>query len=66
MRTRQSPNAHDEIGHRATSVTHLGNIAYRTGRKIRWDADKEQIIDDAEASELLARTYRAPYLLPEI
>jgi len=66
MRTRRRPNADVEIGHRATTVTHLGNIAYRTGRKIRWNAEKEQIIDDPQAGELLARTYRAPYLLPEV
>ncbi|MEP0845008.1 MAG: Gfo/Idh/MocA family oxidoreductase [Phycisphaerae bacterium] len=66
MRTRQPPNADVEIGHRATTVCHLGNIAYRTGRKIRWDAQREQIIDDPEAAGLLTRAYRAPYLLPEV
>lgn len=65
MRTRRKPNTDVEAGHQATTVTHLGNISYRAGRKIRWDADREQIIDDPEANELLTRTYRPPYLLPE-
>ena len=66
VRSRKQPNVDVETGQRATTVPHLGNIAYRTGRKIRWDAEKEQIIDDPEASNLLTRTYRAPYVLPEV
>jgi predicted dehydrogenase len=66
MRTRKPPHVDVETGQRATTVPHLGNIAYRTGRKIRWDADREKIVDDPQASELLTRTYRAPYLLPEV
>jgi predicted dehydrogenase len=66
MRTRKRPNVDVETGQRATTVPHLGNIAYRTGRKIRWDAEKEQIIDDPQANELLTRSYRAPYVLPEV
>ena len=55
------PAADVEIGHRSTIVPHLGNIAYRTGRKIRWDAEKEQIIGDEEAAELLGRKARKPW-----
>jgi predicted dehydrogenase len=38
VRSRNKPVADLEIGHRAASVAQLGNIAYRTGHKIRWDA----------------------------
>lgn len=58
VRSRRRPAADVEVGHRSTIVPHLGNIAYRTGRKIRWDAEREQIIDDAKASELLSRQPR--------
>ena len=51
VRTRQKPAADVEIGHRSTIVPHLGNIAFRTGRKIRWDAEREEIMDDPKASE---------------
>ena len=61
VRSRKKPAASVEIGHRSTIVAHLGNIAYRTGRKIRWDAAKEQIVDDAEASKLLGRRARKPW-----
>jgi hypothetical protein len=33
------------------------------GRKIHWDVEKEKIIDDSGASELLSRPYRAPWQL---
>ena len=64
IRSRQRPVADVEIGHRSTIVPHLGNISYRVGgRKIRWDADKEQIPDDPQATALLARQSRAPWNL---
>jgi glucose-fructose oxidoreductase len=43
------------------AISHLSNIAIRTGRKIRWDPKREVIIDDAEASRMLERTLRAPW-----
>jgi len=61
VRSRKQPAADVEIGHRSTIVAHLGNIAYRTGHKIRWDAAKAQIIDDSEAARLLARQARKPW-----
>jgi hypothetical protein len=44
-------------------VSHLANISYRVGRKITWDAKREEIAGDSEASALLARPYRAPWHL---
>ena len=52
-----------EVGHRSISVGLLGEIAMLTGRKIKWDPAKEQIIGDAEASALLGRSYREPWVL---
>jgi hypothetical protein len=34
-----------------------------TGRKIRWDAEKEQILNDDGASRLLFRPMRSPWHL---
>jgi hypothetical protein len=42
-------------------VAHLGNIAMLTGRKIKWDPAREEIIGDPEASRLLARPKRSPW-----
>jgi hypothetical protein len=33
------------------------------GRKIRWNAAQETIVDDAQASQLLTRPYRVPWKL---
>ncbi len=66
MRTRKQPVAHPEDGHQASTPPHLGNIAFRVGRKIHWDPVKEQIIGDEEASALLTKVHRGPYVLPEV
>lgn len=50
-------------GHRLTKLGLLTNIAYRTGRRIRWDDQRERILDDDDASELLRRRFRKPYRL---
>jgi len=52
-----------EVGHRSISVGLLGEIAMLTERKIKWDPDKEEIIGDPEASALLGRSYREPWIL---
>lgn len=55
------PAAPVEAGHRATTVGHLGNIAYLTGRKLVWNAQKEECEGDAEANRLLGRKARKPW-----
>jgi len=63
--TRQTPRCPVEDAHRDASVAHLANIAFRTGRtELRWDPDREVIIDAPEATQMLARAYRAPWQLP--
>ena len=61
VRSRRKPVTDIETGHRSTIVAHLGNIAYRTHHKIRWDAAREEIVGDAEASQLLYRQARKPW-----
>ena len=61
MKSRKQPATDVESGHRVATVCHLCNISLRTGRKINWDAAKEQIIGDPEANAMLVRPYRAPW-----
>ena len=61
LRARREPSANAETGHRATLIGHLGNIAFKTGRKLRWDAQREEIAGDSAASALLAREARKPW-----
>ena len=54
-----------EEGHLSASLAHLANIAYRVGRKLKFDGKTEKFVGDAEADKLLTREYRAPYAIPE-
>jgi hypothetical protein len=61
--TRRRPVMDVEIGHRVTSWPHLGNIAYRLGRELRWDSATERFPDDKQANRLLQAAYRQPWRL---
>jgi predicted dehydrogenase len=63
LRSRKDPIAHAEVGHRSASLCHLGVIALRLGRKLRWNAAAEQFIGDGaqEANGFVERDMRKPY-----
>ena len=63
VRSRKKPVSDIEIGHRSTTTALLGNIAYRTGRRIEWDGARERIVGDAKAAAHLTRAYRRPWKL---
>ncbi len=63
VKSRKAPAAPVHVAHRVITACHLGNIAIRTGRTIRWDAEKEQVVGDAEADAMQRRPQRAPYVL---
>ena len=46
-----------EIAHRTNSACLLSEIAYRTGRTIKWDWKTEKVIGDASAQKLCSRAY---------
>ncbi|MGQ9503378.1 MAG: Gfo/Idh/MocA family protein [Thermogutta sp.] len=48
---------------RSDIISHMCDIAVRTGRKITWDPIKEEIVGDPEASKMLSRPMRAPWTL---
>jgi hypothetical protein len=48
-------------GHRLTKLGLLSNIAFRTGRRIYWDDERERITGDDEAGKFLSRKFRKPY-----
>ncbi|WP_310108898.1 Gfo/Idh/MocA family oxidoreductase [Algoriphagus sp. 4150] len=50
-----------EIGHRSCSVCLVTHISMKLGRKLEWDAEAEQFINDPEANAMLERPQRAPY-----
>lgn len=62
---KRNPVADVEIGHLSTNLSLLGMLSWKAGRSIRWDGEKEQIIDDPEANKLLRREYRGEWKYPE-
>jgi hypothetical protein len=67
VRSRNPKILHAEIEETAlsTALCHLGNISYRVNRDLRFDPARMQFAGDSEASKLLTREYRAPYVVPD-
>jgi len=63
IRKRSRPICDIETGCRSVSVCHLGNIAYKLDRPLKWDPEREVLIGDAGASRLLSRPMRSPWHL---
>jgi predicted dehydrogenase len=40
----KDPNSTIELGHRVITAAHLANLAYRSGKKVVWDAENEQVV----------------------
>jgi len=55
-------NADIEIGAHIAKFSALGNIAYRTGKKLVWDGTR--FTNDTESNNYLVPNYRAPWKLP--
>ena len=64
IKTRKDPICSAEVGHRSATVCHLGNIAVRTGKTVKWDPAMEVIVGDAELAKWAGKAYRAPWKLP--
>jgi predicted dehydrogenase len=66
IRNGGTPPATIEMGHRSSSIAHLGNIAFKTGLKLKWNGKKENFESQPEASALLLRKPRAKWNLAKI
>jgi predicted dehydrogenase len=63
VKTRSRPVAPIEVAVRSDTICQLSDIAMRLGRKLKWDPDKEEFVNDAEANRMLSRPMRAPWRL---
>ena len=63
VKTRRNTIAPPEIAHRSASLCHLGNIALKLGRKLRWDPENEMFVNDAQADKMLSRVMTGPWHL---
>lgn len=61
VRSRREPVAPAGACQRATALSLAADIATRTGRRLTWDAAREQFVNDAEANRRLARAFRSPW-----
>ncbi len=59
--SRKPPICDAETGHRSATVCHLGVIAARLGRPLKWDPVRERFVGDREANGWLAREMRKPW-----
>lgn len=62
--SRKEPIAPIEQAHRSITIAHLGNIAMKVGRNLKWDPKEERILGDDVANRMLSRPMRAPWTLP--
>ena len=60
----QNTKASIEIGSHICKFSALGNVAYRTGKKLEWDGTR--FTNDAAANAFLTKEYRAPWELPKV
>jgi myo-inositol 2-dehydrogenase / D-chiro-inositol 1-dehydrogenase len=63
LKTGADPYFSVEKGHRVSTICHLGNIALKLGRTLRWNPEAERFVGDAEAEGMRARPMRAPWRL---
>jgi glucose-fructose oxidoreductase len=63
IRGQAAPESPIDCAIRTDLISHLSNIAVRTGRKTKWDPVKETIIGDVEAVKMIDRPLRKPWTL---
>jgi predicted dehydrogenase len=67
VKSRKGEMLNQEImsGHISTVMCHAGNIAWRTGKKLKFDT-KTETFDDKDANALVGREHRKGFELPKI
>lgn len=58
-------NASIDIGSHVAIVSQMGNIAYRTGKKLYWDKMNARFTDDV-SNQYLAAKYHNGYIMPRV
>jgi predicted dehydrogenase len=63
---RSKPVADIEQGHISTAACILANMSLELGRSLAFDPVKHIVVGDQQATEMLRRPYRAPWVHPEL
>lgn len=56
-------NTGAEVAHLSCGIVHLGEIAYRTGKTLQFDTQKERVVSDDAADAMLTKEYRGPWAI---
>lgn len=63
VRSRTKFALNEENGHRSCTLVNLGKIALRLGRSLKFDPEKQVVIDDELANRLIDQPMRAPWII---
>jgi predicted dehydrogenase len=65
VKSRQKPASNIESMAKTTMLCHLGNIALQSGKTLRWDAAKQDVVNRGEVKHCVSyeREYRKPWKL---
>lgn len=61
MKSRKQADCNVEYAYKLTKPGLLCNIAYRIGETLHWDDEKEQVIGNYRANQMVNRKYRRPW-----
>ena len=64
IETGSKPAADIENSHYATNMSLLAIMSYKLGRSVDWDGEKQLVLGDEEATNLMRRAYRKPWEYP--
>jgi hypothetical protein len=63
VKTRRPTICPIDVAVRSDTICHLGDIAMRLGRKLRWDPAREEFVGDDQANAMTLRALRSPWYL---
>ncbi|MDX1637945.1 MAG: Gfo/Idh/MocA family oxidoreductase [Balneolaceae bacterium] len=66
MKSREKPACDIAEASNTAINASLGNIAFRTGDKVRWDRQNNRFVDNPEADKLITPNYRDPWSFPAV
>ncbi|MGF7214665.1 putative dehydrogenase [Spirosoma lacussanchae] len=64
IKSRKQPTCNTDVAQGAALNSHLGNIAFRTGRRLFWNMEKGEFSNDPQANALLKANYQNGWKLP--
>jgi predicted dehydrogenase len=60
VKSRRATLEDAEVGHRTTSLCHLGHIAVQVGKRLEWDPARERFTNSDEANAMIAHPIASP------